>query len=137
MAAVTISVALVYAAVAVGWSAYVRERWQAPQRLAELAAHQLPAGMPLAVLGIRPSAVFYADRTVRFLTGAPEAARWMTAPGQQSLMIGRRDLEALRMSGLQVDVLARVPTYTLRLKHLIDGRALRPSDELMLVIERP
>jgi 4-amino-4-deoxy-L-arabinose transferase-like glycosyltransferase len=126
--------ALVYAVIAATWGDDIRSRFQPAQALG-LAPMRQAASAPLATIGPRPSLVYYAGRHVTFLPDVEAAARWIETPGPHLLVLQEQEANLLRSAapGWRGTVLGRRPMFAPRLKHILDGRAMRPSDHLVLL----
>ena len=112
----------------------IRSHFQPAQALG-LAQMRQAASAPLATIGPRPSLVYYAGRHVAFLPDVEAAARWIETPGPHLLVVQEREANLLCSAapGWRATVLARRPMFAPRLKHILDGRAMRPSDHLVLL----
>jgi 4-amino-4-deoxy-L-arabinose transferase-like glycosyltransferase len=128
--------ALVYAVIAATWGDDIRSHFQPSQALG-LAQMRQAASAPLATIGPRPSLVYYTGRHVTFLPDVNAAARWIETPGPHLLVLQEREANLLRAAapGWRATVLARRPMFAPRLKHILDGRAMRPSDHLVLLTD--
>ena len=129
--------ALAYAVIAAAWGNDIRGHFQPAQALGLAPMHQAIASAPLATIGLRPSLVYYAGRHVTFLPDVDAAARWIETPGPHLLVLQEREANLLRSAapGWRGTVLARRPMFAPRLKHILDGRAMRPSDHLVLLTD--
>jgi hypothetical protein len=126
----------VYAVIAATWGDDIRSHFQPAQALG-LAPMRQAASAPLATIGPRPSLVYYAGRHVTFLPDIEAAARWIETPGPHLLVLQEREANLLRSAapGWRGTVLGRRPMFAPRLKHILDGRAMRPSDHLVLLTD--
>jgi hypothetical protein len=98
-------------------------------------AERVGGSAPLATIGVWPSLVYYTGRHVTFLPDVRAAARWIVTPGPHLLVLREHDVDRLRAAvpEWRCTVLARNPMFSPRLKHILDGRAMRPSDYLVLL----
>jgi 4-amino-4-deoxy-L-arabinose transferase-like glycosyltransferase len=128
--------ALVYAVIAAAWGNDIRNHFQPAQALG-LAQMRQAASAPLATIGPWPSLVYYAGRHVTFLPDVEAAVRWIERPGPHLLVLREREANLLRSAapGWRGTELARHPMFAPRLKHILDGRAMRPSDHLVLLTD--
>jgi 4-amino-4-deoxy-L-arabinose transferase-like glycosyltransferase len=128
--------ALVYAVIAAAWGNDIRNHFQPAQALG-LAQMRQAASAPLATIGPWPSLVYYAGRHVTFLPDVEAAVRWIERPGPHLLVLQEREANLLRSAapGWRGTELARHPMFAPRLKHILDGRAMRPSDHLVLLTD--
>ena len=126
-----------YALIAAGWGTDIRSHFQPAQALGRVVVEGATASAPLATIGPRPSLVYYAGRHVTFLPDVEAAARWIGTPGPHLLVLQEREANLLRSAapGWRGTVLARRPMFAPRLKHILDGRAMRPSDHLVLLTD--
>ena len=71
------------------------------------------------------------------LPNVEAAARWIQTPGPHLLVLEEREADLLRAAapGWRGTVLVRRPMFAPRLKHILDGRAMRPSDHLVLLTD--
>jgi 4-amino-4-deoxy-L-arabinose transferase-like glycosyltransferase len=130
-----IPAALVYVVIAAGWGDDIRNHFQPAQALGRVVADRADASAPLATIGPRPSLVYYAGRHVTFLPDVEAASRWIATPGPHLLILQEREAQGLRFAApaWRARVLARRPMFAPRLKHILDRRAMRPSDHLVLL----
>jgi 4-amino-4-deoxy-L-arabinose transferase-like glycosyltransferase len=129
--------ALLYAVIGAGWGEDMRSHFQPAQALGLVPLDGPTASAPLATIGPRPSLVYYAGRHVTFLPDLEAAARWLETPGPHLLVLQEREADLLRSAApdWRGTVLARRPMFAPRLKHILDGRAMRPSDHLVLLTD--
>jgi hypothetical protein len=129
--------ALVYTVIAAAWGDDIRSHFQPAQSLGLAPMSSSTTSAPLATIGPRPSLVYYADRHVTFLPDVEAAARWIDTPGPHLLVLEERQADLLHAAApdWQTTVLARRPMFAPRLKHILDGRAMRPSDHLVLLTD--
>jgi 4-amino-4-deoxy-L-arabinose transferase-like glycosyltransferase len=127
--------ALLYTFIAAGWGDDIRSHFQPAQALAHVVAERADESAPLGMLGAWPSIVYYTGRHVTVLPDVFSAARWLATPGSHLLVL--REDEAGRLQAAVPEwrcaVLARHPMFAPRLKHILDGRAMRPVDNLVLL----
>ena len=126
---------LLYTFVAVAWGDGIRNHFQPAQALGHAVAEQVGGSASLATIGPWPSFVYYTRRHVTLLPDVPAAARWVATPGVHLLVLGEHEADRLRTAAPEwrCAVLARRPMFSPRLKHILDGRAMRPSDYLVLL----
>jgi hypothetical protein len=127
----------VYVLIAAGWGHDIRHHFQPAQALGLVPPGTRVAAAPLATIGPRPSLAYYAGRHVTFLPDVEAAARWIGTPGPHLLVLQEREADRLRSAApaWRATVLARRPMFAPRLKHILDGRAMRPSDHLVLLTD--
>jgi 4-amino-4-deoxy-L-arabinose transferase-like glycosyltransferase len=97
-------------------------------------ARQVPPSVALSTIGAHTALVYYADRQVAFFQTPADVSRFLDSSAPRLSVLSSHDLDLVKqIHPRPLTVLASHPQRSPRLSHLIDGRFLQGTENIVLV----